>query len=344
MLLGSDDTASPIAYFNDDSVNMIANEEYTYRYTMDVMDINNPLRVCETTPSITISISTIPDEPDHVIVVPLLVVNIQPNENIYIDTPVRLIGKLSILDPMDQWDNYYYKDSWTEINGQISDNDLIIMSNAGNIDQKNLIIDPFSLREGNSYQFQLTVDQYQDSEYQTYLQTIISSIFVNVNVPDITVINSTIVVEDDCTKSPIQYQTFNQLFEHFFNISFNGEDALENKYQFGYLIKDYMNNQKILLHSNLLKSQTYFNRFVLPLSSSIIFHVDIFDNQYKSVEVNTTNVCIIEFDSIDANSDECISYKEDIYDKFKYHQPLQYLIWIKNYFLPFKHHIVFYIY
>ncbi len=54
---------------------------------------------------------------------------------------------------------------------------------------------------------------------------------------------------------------------------------------------------------------------------TILFYLneqaDIFDKQYKSIEMNTNNFCMIELET-NINKNKCISYKYDIYNKFKH--------------------------
>ena len=306
----------------DGQDNIIVDQEYIYKFTTNVTDVNNPMRECETNPSYIISFKTIPNQDEQDSNIPLLTVNIQSQvqlDSIYIDTQVRMIGLLSTLDGTNV-DSYFYQYRWSEISGKLSDTQLAEISTDG-VNNKNLVIKQYTLNEEITYQFRFSVMQYKDSDFEIYLQTVnSSSISFTVKSPDVSVENSTIDVNDNCITNIIRYDTFHKIFDNFFNISFNGDDFEQNEYyQFGYSVSDYMESQKILLHSSLL-SESYFNSFLLPTSSSIIFHVDIFDKEYKSVEINTSNACMIQFNSTKSSHIEpqcTFSYKDHIDDRLE---------------------------
>ena len=216
----------------NDSVN--DSDSVSYTFEMEVVDTLNPARdPC--IDSITFNVDNIII--DEINIPDLLIISlITVHPKIKVDDRVRILAEITNMDKDDYRDlDVWFQ--WTEINGYLSNDDIIEYQRRNPCvcpNNFNLILKPDVLTRGMTYSFQLEIiiRDPDDGSILASGNSSIAEVYVQ-NPP--TVIKGSLTMEPECTDGEIMFDSMQEYLRNKFSLSVSadtGEDLLPLMYRF----------------------------------------------------------------------------------------------------------------
>ena len=313
-LLSSSQSTESVKYINFSNYatsTFMSDITYKYEFIMNVSDEFGE-RECMDKYIVLITLKT---ETDLLKYIPINIYT--PSLSINVNNRLRLF-----VDIYDEYTElFYYTFEWKEKTNLISDTNLIKYNMNKEING-NLILESGILTKGFSYKFEINLKKYE----QNGLQIGFGKASINIYVYNGPIIHdSSLIIYPICNHS---YLSLLQLMNttHFVSVSGDTDSLyLPLSYRFIYIYK----NRKYLLHDLLLTNSYLFN-VLLPIGQFTIKSI-VYDSE--STFVDDQIQCNINIQNI-----ECLSYKKDIIQAFKYEtnsQLLKYIIQSAQIYLNF---------
>ncbi len=283
---------------------------YSFIIKMNVSDNNNNLYrdICGDSFVLNINTKT-KNESDKLNQNKLFILTVSSIENeINIHDRLRLFGHIINYKQIDLIQEGMMKYEWTEINGLLSNADIINYKQSSN-NSINLILKKGVLESGKIYEFQLIVKQYMNSTDNMIGYGISTPFTVNI-LPEPVILSGSFIIEPECN---YQYSSITELLSKSYTLSLSGDgDYGPLIYQFGYKYTDDIINY--YFDSFVLYESTVSNIY-LPIGDFLIF-ANVIDS--RSSKISDTISCSITLETYSI----CLDFEGDIIEPFLLNSPL----------------------
>ena len=260
------------------------NSEYSFTFIMQVRDINDPNRN-ECSKNIYVNIKT--NNNDNDVIRPLLISFTKiGNSNNDVTKTFRYITNIFDNGNSDNSDAFTFR--WHE-----RDN-LVDLSELNNNNTKNLIIKPNLLTYDYVYNFELTVQKFDDNG------TLIAFGSSVITVDLVTANNNFTYVSVLPNCNGVIYDNITDMFTQYYSISVNN---IDNSNDFGVSYK-YNIDDEYLLYSRQVY-QPFLNNILLPLGT---YTINVVQSSLFDVSRTYTATC-----NIAINTDKCVSFINEVY-------------------------------